>query len=116
MYFPKSYKLVNKAEFKAVFDKSCKVNQKYLLALFLPNSLPHARLGVIVGKRIANKAVTRNQIKRVIRESFRLNQKRLIGLDIIVIARHQCDTLEKTNLRRGIDRLWEKLREDINRQ
>lgn len=112
MHFSKHYRLLNKVDFKNVFDKSNKVSQKYLLALFKTNQLSHARIGIIVGKRVANKAVTRNQIKRVLRESFRHHQDHLKGLDIIVIARQQCDTLDKTNLRRGIDRLWEKLQED----
>ena len=35
------------------------------------NDLPHARLGVVVAKRFAPRAVTRNTIKRVTRELFR---------------------------------------------
>jgi ribonuclease P protein component len=62
-----------------------------------------------VGKRVAKKAVSRNQIKRVIRESFRFQQKKLSGIDIIVIARQQCDKLSKQKLREGIEQLWEKL-------
>lgn len=109
MHFPKDYKLVTKAEFKSTFEQSTKITQKYLLALFKPNAKPHARLGLIVGKRVAKSAVVRNRIKRVIRESFRLNQERLKGLDIIILARQQCDTLTKIQLREGIDKLWEKL-------
>lgn len=63
----------------------------------------------MVGKRVAAHAVTRNRIKRVIRESFRAKQNELQGLDIVVIARHQCDTLSKIELRKGLDKLWEKL-------
>jgi len=36
------------------------------------NQLPHARLGVVVAKRLAPRAVTRNTIKRVTRELFRV--------------------------------------------
>lgn len=36
-----------------------------------PNQLPNARLGVVVAKRLAPRAVTRNTIKRVTRELFR---------------------------------------------
>ncbi len=35
------------------------------------NLLPHARLGVVVAKRFAPRAATRNTIKRVTRELFR---------------------------------------------
>jgi len=47
-----------------------------------PNSLPHARLGVVAAKRFAPRAVTRNTIKRVTRELFRTSQ--LQAVDCIV--------------------------------
>lgn len=117
--FPRHHRLVTKAEYKSIFDKSDKISQRYLLILFKKNPQPYARLGLIVGKRIANSAVTRNQIKRVIRESFRLNQAQLKGIDVVVIARQQCDKLSKADLRKGIDQLWEKLQahwQNVSRQ
>jgi ribonuclease P protein component len=107
--FPRSHRLTTKADFQAVFDYSKKINQKHLLVLYKPNQLSIARLGVMVGKRVASDAVVRNRIKRTIRESFRHNQDRLKGYDLVVIARQQCDTLINTKLREGIDGLWEKL-------
>ena len=47
-----------------------------------PNPLGHARLGVVVAKRLAPRAVTRNLIKRVAREVFR--QASLGAVDCIV--------------------------------
>lgn len=46
------------------------------------NELPHARLGVVVAKRFAPRAVTRNTIKRVTRELFRVSP--LPAIDCIV--------------------------------
>ncbi len=46
------------------------------------NDLPHARLGVVVAKRFAPRAATRNTIKRVTRELFRVS--RLPPLDCVV--------------------------------
>jgi len=107
--FPRNQRLANKAEYQSIFDESQKTTGKHLLALYKVNKKEFARLGVIVGKRVADSAVARNQIKRVVRESFRAHQADLMGLDIIVIARHQCDELDKVRLREGIDRLWQKL-------
>jgi ribonuclease P protein component len=107
--FPKSHKLATKADYKLTLDQPYKISQKHLLILFKSNQSTHARLGLMVGKRVANLAVTRNRIKRVIRESFRMKQEKLRGLDIVVIARHQCDKLKKVELREGIEKLWEKL-------
>ncbi len=47
-----------------------------------PNDLPHARLGVVVAKRFAPRAATRNTIKRVTRELFRISELR--PLDCVV--------------------------------
>lgn len=108
--FPRNQRLVTKAEYQSIFDQSEKASQRYLLALYKPNKNGSARLGVIVGKRVANSSVARNQIKRVVRESFRANQDQLKGLDIVVIARQQCDSLDKVQLREGIEKLWQKLK------
>ena len=47
-----------------------------------PTELPHARLGVVVAKRFAPRAATRNTIKRVTRELFR--QSALPPVDCVV--------------------------------
>ncbi len=46
------------------------------------NQLPHARLGVVVAKRFAPRAATRNTIKRVTRELFRITA--LPAIDCVV--------------------------------
>ncbi len=43
------------------------------------NTLGHARLGVVVAKRLAPRAVTRNLIKRLAREAFRRDGAALLG-------------------------------------
>lgn len=57
--------------------------------LATPNMLPHNRYGFIVSKRVGN-AVTRNQVKRRLRETLRqLHQARRIpqGHDLAFIVR-----------------------------
>lgn len=48
-----------------------------------------ARLGLVVAKRVIRQAVHRNRIKRVIRESFRVHQHLLVGLDLVVLVRSE---------------------------
>ncbi len=48
----------------------------------VPNAFTHARLGVVVAKRFAPRAATRNTIKRVTRELFRTSK--LPAVDCVV--------------------------------
>ena len=50
----------------------------------------HFRLGISVSKKLGN-AVTRNRIKRAIRENFKVHKEDIIAKDIVVIARHQLE-------------------------
>ena len=49
-----------------------------------PNELGHARLGMVVAKRLFKRAVDRNRMRRVIRETFRLYSPQLAAVDIVV--------------------------------
>jgi ribonuclease P protein component len=51
------------------------------------NHKSFARLGIIVGKRTVQHAVARNFLKRLIRETFRAQQHRLVGYDVLVRVR-----------------------------
>jgi ribonuclease P protein component len=107
--FPRSHRLTKKAEYNALFNKPNKISQPGWLILFKPNKKKHAKLGLIIAKRIINKATQRNTVKRIIRESFRNNKEKLKGFDIIVLIQKQCNKLDKQKLREGINQLWEKL-------
>lgn len=75
-----------------------------------PNDLSLARLGVIVAKRHVKNAVRRNLIKRLIRESFRLNQEALSGFDLVVLAREGLKKdVSRQDLIRYLRRHWQDL-------
>ena len=46
-----------------------------------------ARLGIVVGKRVAPRAVDRSYLKRLVRETFRRQQEQLRGYDVLVRPR-----------------------------
>lgn len=48
---------------------------------------PQARLGIVVAKRNVKLAVERNKLKRLVRESFRMQQQNLNGLDVVVVIK-----------------------------
>ena len=50
----------------------------------LPNEYQYPRLALVVPKRLVPRAVGRNRIRRLARESFRLRQRELGGRDVVI--------------------------------
>ena len=62
-----------------------------------------------VSVRTAGNAVRRNGIRRVIRESFRLNQGGLPPVDVFVTARHAARDTPNAELFASLERLWRRV-------
>lgn len=107
--YSRSCRLVSQHDFKYVFAKPSKVTGQYMLALYRPNQQSLARLGMIIGKHHVKRAVDRNQLRRVIRESFKHLQASLKGLDVIVLVRSEWKPLGIKIWRNEIDNLWQRL-------
>lgn len=75
-------RIVKTDEFSSVFRLRPAQRSAHFVLYTRSNALSHARLGVVVAKRFAPRAVTRNTIKRITREIFR--QSALPPLDCIV--------------------------------
>lgn len=106
----RNQKLLQSGEFKRVFDRAdYKVGTPVFLLLARKNDLGRARLGLVVGKKNANLAVSRNRIKRQVRESFRLWQHQLPSVDIIFLARKGAEVLPRQELRQQLERGWGRL-------
>jgi len=58
-----------------------------------------------VSRRAARNAVIRNRVRRQLRESFRVNQRRLAGLDIVVSLSRRTGG-GTIDLRPQLPRLW----------
>jgi ribonuclease P protein component len=82
--FARRQRLLKAAEFEAVFAHRCRVRTAYFQVMAMPNELGHARLGMIVSKRLFPHAVDRNQMRRQIRETFRQQAINLPALDFVV--------------------------------
>jgi ribonuclease P protein component len=68
----------------SVFKRGRLTRAARLYLYRLPNDLARPRLALVVPKRLAPRATTRNRIRRLIREAFRLQQRRLGGADCVV--------------------------------
>ena len=68
-----------------------------------------ARLGLAIAKKRARRAVERNRIKRVARESFRHRRAVLDGMHVVVMNRDAAATATRAELRAALDTLWDKV-------
>jgi ribonuclease P protein component len=80
--FARARRIIKTDEFSSVFRLRPSQKSAHFVLYTRLNQLPHARLGVVVAKRLAPRAVTRNTIKRVTRELFRVTG--LPAIDCVV--------------------------------
>lgn len=121
--FPRRSRLLKPAEFKTVFDRPV-VSSDHLFKVFArPGTSPHYRLGLAVSRKVDRRAVGRNRIKRVIRESFRVtfplgDQKAADqhsggqhnagqGRDFVIVASPQAAKVAGEQLRSSLAKHWQ---------
>lgn len=84
--FPASVRLLRPSDYTNCL-KGRRISQGALFVLLTPRkktvNTVSPRLGLIIAKRFAPKAVTRNTIKRVLRQVFRQKQHQLIPADYV---------------------------------
>ncbi|MGO2501830.1 MAG: ribonuclease P protein component, partial [Cobetia marina] len=66
-------------------------------------------------KKNVRRAVDRNRLKRLTRESIRLRQHRLPAVDIVVLAKRGVNELDNETLHRQLDGMWARLEKDARR-
>ncbi len=107
--FPPARRLRKPGEFKRVYATGRRMGNEYFTVNTQPNELAAARLGMSVAVRVMGNAVERNRVRRMIRESFRLNQALVPPLDIIVGVRAGARHAPASQLRSSLEQLWKKL-------
>lgn len=112
--FPRILRLTEAAQYTRVFSKSCRFGNRNITVLAAENSLPHPRLGMAISKKCAKRAVDRNRIKRLIRESFRHNASTLPPVDLIFMCRPSILQLNNAILRQQIEKQWYFIRKKFN--
>lgn len=108
--FDRRNRLGKSGEYQRVFDsKTLQLSGGGLSVLARGNQLDYARLGIVVSSRIARRAVARNRIKRLVRESFRMHQASIKAWDVVVIARPGVVKQSNRELFASLEGHWKKL-------
>ena len=80
--------LRKKSDFDAIHRAGRSVPDRYVVLFLRKNDLPYSRTAFLASKKVGN-SVQRNRAKRLMRESYRLNEDKFsAGYDIIFIARN----------------------------
>ncbi len=108
--FPRQHRLLSPSEFKPLFDQpQWRASSQHFLLLVAANGLATPRLGIVIGKRRVTRAVDRNLLRRLIRETFRHRSTDLAGLDIVVLVRADLRRPDKRLIAEELGKVWTKL-------
>lgn len=75
--FPKDARLRNSAEFRVVYASGKRYDGRLFSAFVRPNETGRHRLGITASRKVSRRAVDRNRLKRLLRETFRLSAETL---------------------------------------
>ena len=73
--------LRNSLQFQAVYKFGKRFDGRYITAFVHLNYLNEHRLGITASRKVSSRAVDRNRLRRVIRETFRLSTPSLVNIE-----------------------------------
>ena len=108
--FKKSERLLKRSEFQRVSNLGKTVQDRFFLIVYHGCDRQQSRIGLTISKKVGN-AVTRNRLKRYIREFFRVNKDDIAPcFDINVIARRNAAALSYQQALQSLKMLFSKLK------
>lgn len=95
-------------QFRFVYNRGKSIANKYFVMYVVKNRTQGNKLGISVSKKVGN-SVVRSRVTRLIRESYRLNEKDIKpGFDIVVIARGAANGAPYEEVNRSLLHLFRK--------
>jgi ribonuclease P protein component len=105
--FPRGRRLRRSVEYSRVFGGADRSSDRFFTVLAKLNELSEPRLGLAISRKVAPRAVDRNRLRRLARESFR--QLALAPLDYVVLARKEAREAPNPVVRDSLDRHFVRL-------
>lgn len=107
-YQMKFERLKKNNDFLKVYNKGRSYGCKNLVIYYLPNGTDRTRAGFSISKKVGN-AVTRNRIRRYLKESLILLEPKDRGHDIIFVARKAAKDNNFFEIKRSVQYLFKKI-------
>ena len=104
---PRVMRLAEAQDYAHVFERPWRSADQLVVVLGRRNGRSIPRLGLAISRRQVRRAVGRNRLKRLIRESFRAHQQTLQGIDVVVIGRAAASGASNKTLLGSLSRHWD---------
>ncbi len=104
---PRHQRITRRRDFVRAYEEGRKIHARYSVVFVIANTSGRPRLGVTATRRLGN-AVTRNLMKRRVREIFRRNRVSLgldrRGCDLVVNLKHHAPDVDFQELELDLSR------------
>ena len=107
--FPRSLRLTRSSEFQQVFKNNARCADSCITILVGNKTGDGPRLGFAIARKQIPRAVMRNRLKRLFRESFRKAQHRLPARDLVVMVRREILNRSPQRVRAAVEQHWNRI-------
>ena len=112
--FTKADRILKRSDFIRISRFGNKLHNRHFIATFCQGRTKTTRLGITVTKKVGC-AATRNRIKRLTREYFRLNRHKIRGdWDINIVAREEAKDLSSDQACLSLKNIFDRISRSHN--
>lgn len=112
--FSRDLRLLRSLEFSAVFNAPERRSSDHYFTVLGRScegeTLAHSRLGLVIAKKKVRRAHERNRIKRLARECFRKQARKIEYRDVVVLAKLNADKADNQVLIESLNKHFRRMR------
>ena len=108
---PKKNRLTKKTDFDAVFKNGKSIKTDFSVWKVSESHLPESRFGFVVSKKVSNKAIVRNKVKRRLRSIVFAQLKNIsLSKEVVVVTLPGIEKKEFSEIQDMVSHFFKKIR------